>query len=939
MKGLPLPSRAYIVGTILIGAVLAGWGAREVAQSLDTRQSLLLLGLVVVASVAQVRMVVGPTTQSSYNLGLVVYSFALATLGTGPAVVVALAASLVEWAWHRYPWFTQSFNIGCLAIALSLSGLVHDLVLGSRSPSGPVGTLALVAAVVVFLVVNHLMVGIVIRLSRGESFGESGVFGRLTLVIDGTLLVMGVSAALLWQVNPSVFFIAVAPLYLIAVTLRVPALERQAATDPKTGLFNTRFFLDALERELSRANRFDRPLTVVVGDLDLLRNVNNLYGHLAGDDVLVAVAEILKMSVREYDVVARFGGEEFTILMPEVPLAEAIPRVEAIRAAIAAREVEVLGSATPIRVTMSFGLSERVLPGDTSQDLLHRADMAVYRAKLEGRNRVCVLRREDSVHDADYQMQRMESYDADDDDVGPMPARERLASSDDCGLPSRGGVVHVTPVSDPLIVEEMAADGLRVSGPALRAGNTPGASRLRMLVGVVAVVALGALGLSLRDFALPDLGLIDPMGLVLFALICLLAESLSMDIYIRETSVSTSAAPFVAGVLLFGPVGAFVLGVVLAGAAMLKHHSPFSRFLFNASVHVLAGLAVVWLARLVGFTLGGATVWAEAGMCVLSAYILYVVTTGLISVAIGLDAGVGVRPTWNEHFRWLAPYYLALGVLSYTLLFGYAEAGRSGVLIAVVPMLVLRVGQKQYISHTRSLVAELRLKNQEIGDRAREVSRLNEELMVSLANAVDVRDPYVVGHSQHVARYASLISREMNLSPERTDLVRRAGLLHDIGKLGVPDAILFKAGRLTSEEYEIAKRHSFLGGEILSSSEPLRPLVSIVRHHHERWDGCGYPDRLAGRATPLEARILAVADAVEAMASDRPYRAGSTAGEIREEIERHAGTQFDPAVAAAFGRVLRREGDSVIVNSAIDVRPAAPEHVTGTQAARAPAFA
>jgi putative nucleotidyltransferase with HDIG domain len=326
-------------------------------------------------------------------------------------------------------------------------------------------------------------------------------------------------------------------------------------------------------------------------------------------------------------------------------------------------------------------------------------------------------------------------------------------------------------------------------------------------------------------------------------------------------------------------------------------------------------------------------------MCVLSMYILYVVTTGLISVAIGLDAGVGAKQIWSEHFRWLAPNYLALGVLSYALLFGYAEAGLAGVLIAVVPMLVLRVGQKQYISHTRSLVAALRLKSEEIGDRAGEVSRLNEELMVALANAVDVRDPCVLGHSQHVARYASLIAREMRLSPERTDLVRKAGLLHDIGKLGVPDAILFKAGRLTSEEYEVVKRHSFLGGDMLSSSEPLRPLVTIVRHHHERWDGSGYPDGLAGRATPVEARILAVADAVEAMASDRPYRQGSTAGEIREEIERHAGTQFDPAVAAAFGRVIRREGDSVIVNSAIEVRSGSPEHSAGNQAARTPAYA
>jgi len=147
------------------------------------------------------------------------------------------------------------------------------------------------------------------------------------------------------------------PLYPIYSTLKVPALERKTETDSKTGLFNASYFEHALASELKRADRFDRPLTVVMADLDLLRNINNTYGHLAGDEVLRGVANILKGSVREYDVVARFGGEEFAILIPETTPQQAYPRVESIRSSIERADFMVPTSVTPIQATMSFGVS------------------------------------------------------------------------------------------------------------------------------------------------------------------------------------------------------------------------------------------------------------------------------------------------------------------------------------------------------------------------------------------------------------------------------------------------------------------------------------------------------------------------------------------------------------------------------------------------------
>src|SRR4051794_11978578 len=143
-----------------------------------------------------------------------------------------------------------------------------------------------------------------------------------------------------------------------------------------------------LRDELTRAIRFDRPMSLVMADLDLLRDINNTYGHLAGDAVLAGVAKVFRQQLREYDVPARFGGEEFSILLPETRIAEALEIAERIRRAVAASEFEVATSSEPIRVTVSMGIASYPRDGSDANELVHQADLAVYRAKLQGRNRV-----------------------------------------------------------------------------------------------------------------------------------------------------------------------------------------------------------------------------------------------------------------------------------------------------------------------------------------------------------------------------------------------------------------------------------------------------------------------------------------------------------------------------------------------------------------------
>jgi hypothetical protein len=194
--------------------------------------------------------------------------------------------------------------------------------------------------------------------------------------------------------------------------------------------------------------------------------------------------------------------------------------------------------------------------------------------------------------------------------------------------------------------------------------------------------------------------------------------------------------------------------------------------------------------------------------------------------------------------------------------------------------------------------------------RLAESNRLLEESALeaveSLNATVDAKDPYTAGHSQRVQRIAVALGEELGLGRDQLDILRFAGLFHDIGKIGVPDAILTKPDRLTALEFEIVKRHPEDGSRIVGRLHRLHAAVPAVLHHHERWDGRGYPHGLSGAGIPLEAAIVGLADAVDAMTTDRPYSCARTLDDATEEIVRHRGTQFAPAVVDAFVTLVER---------------------------------
>lgn len=174
------------------------------------------------------------------------------------------------------------------------------------------------------------------------------------------------------------------------------------------------------------------------------------------------------------------------------------------------------------------------------------------------------------------------------------------------------------------------------------------------------------------------------------------------------------------------------------------------------------------------------------------------------------------------------------------------------------------------------------------------------EFVGSLASALDARDPYTAGHSRRVSEYALAIGRQLGFDQDQLDQLRIGALLHDIGKIGIPDKVLQKPGALSSEEFALLRQHPTIGRRILEGVKGFHPYLPVVELHHENWNGRGYPLGLQHDTTPLEARIVKIADAYDAMTSDRPYRAGMSDAEAVRRLEEASGTEFDPAIVKAF---------------------------------------
>jgi diguanylate cyclase (GGDEF)-like protein/putative nucleotidyltransferase with HDIG domain len=896
MKELSLPTRIFLTVMYFLGCGLFLWNMRLTAFS-DVP---MLIVLSLLASALHILKVEGATARSHYTFSFLIYGFTFVQLGIGELLVVILISNLAEWVWHRPPWYIQVFNISCYICAAFGAYAVFGLVNPSGSFLTALGVLSIVLGMIVFIFINHAILGIVLWLARGENFKVSRMMDFFPFIMDVTMLLVGCTLKLIWDANPFALVLFLFPLYLIYTTLRIPALERQTEIDSKTGLFNHAHFKKQLTSELVRANRFDRPVSVILADLDLLRNINNTYGHLAGDEVLIGIAKVLKQSVRDYDIVSRFGGEEFAILLPETSLQQAYERAEFLRKAIEKLEFTVQTSVTPIRATMSFGVSQRENFSQTVDDITHNADLALYHSKLTGRNRSFAFVNETYV---DFSS-TVESAKAPAGTAYTMP-RAEMADS-----PIRTAMPGDTPKPVVGLVNDSSSSSARVYDESTDTRTLNGKpakpkAGVDLFIGVTFLASLLAFVAILQWVPFQNSMLqLEWTGLAILSLLIILSEVFSVDIYTNQSSVSTSAIPILVAYLIFGPLGVVLASIVVAATLLFKYRSPINRFLFNFATHLLAGTVILGLVYFAGNNFMGLTTLPQIILSMMAAIILYLMTSWLVAWGMSLDLKHPVNQIWREKFSWLFPYYVGIGFISYAMIFGYKHDHFVGLLLMIIPMVLLRFSHKQYIDRTRQAVAELREKNQALEKKSEEITQLNEGLLLTLSEIIDLRDPYVLGHSKQVSHYATQIAILLGLNDKQVDFIRKAGLLHDIGKLGIPMEILAKPGKLTREEYDVIKEHAALGGDLVKNSLSLRPLSPIIRHHHEFYNGAGYPDRLNGNQISIEARIVAVADAIEAMISDRPYRKALGLEQVIEELRKNSGTQFDPLVVKEAVKML-----------------------------------
>lgn len=385
MGDLPRRAQIYITGVITIAAI-AGVAAIITSPPRLERAPIAFL-LLVCATIAQQFKVKSPKHQSYYTTTIFFFAAAL-VLRPAYVIAIVLAAHVAELVRVRYRWYITAFNVANFVLCSLAAGTIFSVGQSGSGIGDGRPVLYAVLAGLSFVTLNHLLTALVIMWARNVPLSKAGTLDWENLGTDLALMSVGGLGALLWITNPWLVPLTLGPLFLIYRSLLVPSLKEEARTDPKTELANMKHWNQLAEVEVERARRFRRPLSVAIADLDLLRELNNKHGHLMGDQMIRRVADAIRAALREYDVPARFGGDEFAILMPETALREAMTVGERIRRGVEAIELKGADGSS-VAVSLSVGVALFPQDGGSAGELLAAADRAVYQAKARGRNRVC----------------------------------------------------------------------------------------------------------------------------------------------------------------------------------------------------------------------------------------------------------------------------------------------------------------------------------------------------------------------------------------------------------------------------------------------------------------------------------------------------------------------------------------------------------------------
>jgi hypothetical protein len=413
----------------------------------------------------------------------------------------------------------------------------------------------------------------------------------------------------------------------------------------------------------------------------------------------------------------------------------------------------------------------------------------------------------------------------------------------------------------------------------------------RVVILIIGLAILACGGLIAASHGLVATASTEPVRITTLLALTLALQMFSVRVYGRG-SVSVSAIGILASAFLFDTGTTMVIAALAAIAQSIRSRGQLYKAVFDAANFAIAGAA----ASLVFEALDGWRLLAA----VLAGGVYTVVNNGLLCLAMSLAERAAMSTIWFERFHWARFHYVLFGPLALAATIAYEQIGTTGLVAFALPPALMILSVRQYLERTTAAVDEIREANLSL-------RRAHKDTIAALSRSMEAKDFYTGSHTERVAAVAVGIARRLGFRDEELEAIEIGALLHDIGKIGIPEHVLRKPGKLTDDEWELIKTHPVISDYILSELD-LHPFVrQCARSSHERIDGAGYPDGLSGDAIPLPARIVLVADALDALTSTRPYRAARPMLGALAEIRAHSGTQFCPNVVAALEELWRKE--------------------------------
>ena len=418
----------------------------------------------------------------------------------------------------------------------------------------------------------------------------------------------------------------------------------------------------------------------------------------------------------------------------------------------------------------------------------------------------------------------------------------------------------------------------------------------------IAVMALA--GTAVLSHALLHWQSADPLKLVCYVIIAVLAATMKVRLPGMESTLSVHFLFVLLGILELSLPETLAIG---CSAVLVQCYWGTTRkpqpiqVAFNVCSNSVAIFATFYACHLPAGLLRNSLPL----LLIVSALTYFVTNTVPVAVVISLCEGTSLRRIWSETYFWSLPFYLVGAAIVGLVHFSMRFIGWQSVLLVVPVMYLIYRSYHLYLGRLQDEKRRVEIEEMHVQAEKRhveEVCALHLRTIEGLALAIDAKDHTTHAHLHRVRTYVVEIAKDLGLSDSEMDALKAAALLHDIGKLAVPDHIINKPGRLTPEEFEKMKIHPIVGAEILEKVAFPYPVAPIVRAHHERWNGEGYPDGLKGEEIPIGARILAMVDCLDALASDRQYRKAVPLAEAMRQVAAESGKSFDPRVVAVLER-------------------------------------